>query len=234
MRPSGALLGIGGESSDGTIFGAILNAVDNDVTSNILSTPHLLTLDNEEASITVGEEVPITTGETLSSNNTNPFRTVSREQLGVVLEVTPQIGEGNSIKLDLRQEVSSVIQAVGSNNDFITNNREIDTTILADDGEIVVLGGLIEEEESLTVSKVPLLGDIPGFGRLFRSEGRSTRRTNLMVFLRPTIVRDAQTMRKATEQKYQYIRREEMLASQSTESGLDAFMKDVLGVDAGS
>ncbi len=230
LGSAGGLLGIGGETSDGTIFGAILNAVDTDVTSNVLSTPHLLTLDNEEASITVGQEVPITTGEALGDNNSNPFRTVERKPLGVTLEVTPQIGEGDSIKLQLRQEVSSIFDSV-SGTDFITNNREIKTTILADDGEIIVLGGLIQEEETLSASKVPILGEIPGIGRLFSSEGTTKKRTNLMVFLRPTIIRDAETMRRTTQQKYQYIRQEQIAASRNENANLDVFMKEVLGVE---
>ncbi|ACT59142.1 type II secretion system secretin GspD [Hirschia baltica] len=230
LGSAGGLLGIGGQSSDGTIFGAIINAVDSDITSNVLSTPHLLTMDNEKASITVGQEVPITTGEALGTNNSNPFRTVERKPLGVTLEVEPQIGEGDSIKLNLRQEVSSIFDSIDGT-DFITNNREINTTILADDGEIVVLGGLIQEEETLNISKVPLLGDIPGVGRLFSSEGTTKKRTNLMVFLKPTIVRDAETMQRATDQKYRYIRQEQMSASRSERAGLDVFMKEVLGVD---
>ncbi len=230
LGSAGGLLGIGGQSSDGSIFGAILNAVDTDTSSNVLSTPHLLTLDNEEASITVGQEVPITTGEALGNNNSNPFRTVERKPLGITLEVTPQIGDGDSIRLDLRQEVSSIFDDIGGT-DFITNNREINTTILADDGEIVVLGGLIQEEETLSVSKVPLLGDIPGLGRLFSSEGTTKKRTNLMVFLRPTIVRDAETMRRATDQKYKYIRKEQIAASRTEDTNLDAFMREVLGVE---
>ena len=226
---AGGLLGLGGETSDGTIFGAILNAVDTDVSSNVLSTPHLLTMDNEKASITVGQEVPITTGEALGNNNSNPFRTVERKPLGVTLEVEPQIGEGDSIKLNLRQEVSSIFDSIDG--DFITNNREINTTILADDGEIVVLGGLIQEEESLNIQKIPLLGDIPGIGRAFSSEGKTKKRTNLMVFLKPTIVRDAATMRRTTDQKYRYIRKEQLAASRSERASLDVFMKDVLGMD---
>lgn len=230
LGSAGGLLGIGGQSSDGTIFGAILNAVDTDVSSNVLSTPHLLTLDNEEASITVGQEVPITTGEALGNNNSNPFRTVERKPLGVTLEVTPQIGEGDSITLDLRQEVSSIFDSI-SGTDFITNNREINTKILADDGEIVVLGGLIKEEETLNQSKVPILGDIPGIGRLFSSEGTTKKRTNLMVFLRPTIIRDAETMRRTTDQKYNYIRKEQLAATRDERASLDVFMQEVLGVD---
>ncbi len=231
LSTSGAILGIGGQTNDGTIFGAILNAVENDTSSNILSTPSLLTLDNESAKISVGQEIPVTTGEALSASTTNPFRTVERMEVGVVLEVTPQIGEGDSIKLDLRQEVSSIFGQVSSGDDFITNKREIASTVLADDGEIIVLGGLIEEEETISMSKVPLLGDIPGIGRAFSSRGRSKTRTNLMVFLRPTIVRDAETIREASDTKRNYIRREQLRANGGDTPSLDRFMKDVLGVD---
>ena len=231
LSTNGALLGVGGEFGDGGIFGAIVNAVDNDSGSKILSTPSVLTLDNETASILVGQEIPITTGEVLSSNNNNPFRTVERKDIGVELEVTPQIGEGDSIKLELRQEVSSIVPGLTLGNDLITNKREIENTILADDGELIVLGGLIQEDETIEVSKVPLLGDIPGLGRLFRSEGTSNRRTNLTVFLRPTIVRDARTARQATARKYDFIRSEELQATGRDVSGLDSYMKEVLGLD---
>lgn len=232
LASNGALFGVGGEFADGGIFGAIINAVDDDTASNILSTPSVLTLDNETASIIVGQEIPITTGEVLSSTNNNPFRTVDRKDIGVKLEVTPQLGDGDSIKLELSQEVSSIFGGFAFDGEIITNKREITNTILADDGDIIVLGGLIQEDESLSVTKVPLLGDIPGLGRLFRTEGRSTQRTNLMVFLRPTIVRDRDTARGVTQSKMGFIREQQRLATGRDEADIDRFMKEVLGVDA--
>lgn len=207
LAASGITAGFGGQDSNGNLFGVILNAVRDDQDSNILSTPSILTLDNEEASILVGQQIPITTGEALGANNTNPFRTIERQDVGVQLEVRPQISEGDTIRLFIRQEVSSIFGPVSSNStDLITNNREIQTTVLADNGEIIVLGGLIQQDQQDSVSAVPGLGRLPGVGRLFRSEGQSTVRTNLMVFIRPTIIRSAVDMRAATGRSYGHVR----------------------------
>ncbi|MCG8443020.1 MAG: type II secretion system secretin GspD, partial [Caulobacterales bacterium] len=191
LGSTGAILGGVGEVGDGGLFGVILNALQTDTESNILSTPSILTLDNAAASILVGQEIPITTGEVLGADNTNPFRTVERKDVGVQLEVLPQINDGDSITLDIRQEVSSISASASTlTTDLVTNKREISTTVLADHGEVIVLGGLIETAESLIESKIPILGDIPLAGRLFSSRGREQTRTNLMVFIRPTIIRD--------------------------------------------
>tara|TARA_R110002073_G_scaffold18859_1_gene69625 strand:- start:3627 stop:5579 length:1953 start_codon:yes stop_codon:yes gene_type:complete len=207
LAASGITAGFGGQDSNGNLFGIILNAVRDDQDSNILSTPSILTLDNEDASILVGQQIPITTGEALGANNTNPFRTIERQDVGVQLEVRPQISEGDTIRLFIRQEVSSIFGPVNSSStDLITNNREIQTTVLADNGEIIVLGGLIQQDQQDSVSAVPGLGRIPGVGRLFRSEGTSTVRTNLMVFIRPTIIRSAADMRNATGRSYSQVR----------------------------
>jgi len=229
---NGLALGIGGQNNDGLIFGAILNAVDDDLDSNVLSTPSVLTLDNQEALINVGQEIPISTGEVLSDSNTNPFRTIERKDVGVKLTVRPQIGEADAIKLFLRQEVSAVVGPVNVvSGELITSKREIETTVLADDGEVIVLGGLIEDDEQLSVSKVPLLGDIPGIGRAFRSEGRQKARTNLMVFIRPTIIRSVDDMRSATDRKYNYMRNEQFFATDGRTITLDEMMRDVIGSD---
>ena len=224
-------LTIGGAGTSGnTLFGVIANALAADSESNILSTPYLMTLDNEQSSFLVGQEIPVTTGEVLGANNSNPFRTVEREDVGVKLEVTPQIGEGDTIKLQIFQEVSNVSPTSSAGfQDIITNKRQVTTTVAADDGEIVVLGGLIEEQTSVVDSKVPILGDIPGLGRLFSSEGTSKTRTNLMVFLKPTIIRDSEDAKEATAQKYRYVRAQEILRSGDDASNLDAFVRDVLG-----
>lgn len=192
----GGLAGVGGQNSAGTTFGLILNALEQDGESNILSKPSIVTLDNEEASIIVGQQIPITTGEVLGSANSNPFRTIERQDVGVQLRVRPQISDGDTIRLYLRQEVSSVAGPVSANfAELITNNRAIETTVLADDGQIIVLGGLLERDEQTSQSRVPVLGSIPVVGRAFRSESRSGRRTNLVVFIRPVIVRSPQDMR---------------------------------------
>ncbi len=225
----GLAFGFAGELGDGSLFNAILNAVQADTRSNLLSTPSITMLDNEEGSILVGQEIPITTGASLGADNGNPFVTTQREDVGVQLQVRPQISEGGAIKLYIRQEVSSIAQALttDTSTDFITNKREVETTVLADDGEIIVLGGLIESNYSQTDTRIPLLGSIPVLGRLFRSEGRSNTRTNLVVFIRPTILRTSDDIRAATAQKYRYINSE----SERVGGGLDSFLRDVLDAE---
>jgi general secretion pathway protein D len=226
---SGLTLGIGGQSGD-TLFGAILNAVEDDTSSRILSTPFGMTLNNATSALIVGQEIPVTTGQVLGDANSNPFRTVEREDVGIQLEVTPRIADNDTVRLDIRQEVSSVFGSIGDvTPDLILDKREITASVLADDGEIIVLGGLIEQNDTVRDTKVPLLGDIPIAGRLFRSEGKATTRTNLMVFIRPTIVRSKEDARDATEQKYLYVRGEEILRGISEEYSIDRFVNDVLG-----
>lgn len=226
---NGSLFGVGGQSGD-TLFGAIINAVEQDTSSRVLSKPFNMTLDNGTSSLLVGQDVPLTSGEVLGDANTNPFRTVEREQVGVKLEVTPRISSDNTIQLDIYQEVSSVFGAVGSgSSDLILNTRNIATSVLADDGEIIVLGGLIEQTDSLSNSKIPLLGDIPVAGNLFKSEGRGTTRTNLMVFIKPTIVRDRESASRVTARSYNFIRAQEMLRDEEGAVSLDQFLGEVLG-----
>lgn len=223
----GLTLGGGGQSGD-TLWGIILNAVQTDVESNILSTPMLMAVDNEISSIIVGQEIPITTGEVLGDSNSNPFRTVERKNVGVQLDVTPQIGEGDSVKLTIYQEASNVADAIDGG-EFITNKRSISTSVVADDGELIVLGGLVEQTSSVSQSQVPVLGDLPGIGRLFQSKGRTRARTNLMVFIRPTIVRDTDDVRMTTAQKYRYIRAQEIMRDEESNSAMDQFLQEVLG-----
>lgn len=207
VNTSGLLLGGGGQRDDGSIFGLLLNALAEDRDSNVLSTPSVMTLDNEGASILVGQQIPITTGEALGSDLQNQFRTVSRADVGVKLEVRPQISEGGAIRLEIRQEVSSIFgQVVSESTDLITNRREIQTVVQVDAGQIIVLGGLIQDEISRSDAGVPGLRRAPVVGRLFRSEGRSHRRTNLMVFLRPTIVTSPQQVADVTRRQYEAVR----------------------------
>jgi general secretion pathway protein D len=202
----GALAG-GAGVSNGLLFGMIINAVRSDATSNILSTPSVMTLDNESASLLVGQEVPITTGEVLGIANTNPFRTVQRQDVGVQLEVRPQINADGAITLVLRQEVSSVAGPVGvGSSELILNKREIQTTVLVDDGDIIVLGGLLDQNDRFQVDRVPGLGDIPVVGALFRSNTVDRTKRNLMVFIRPTIVRNPTDAQNVTAPRYDYIR----------------------------
>ncbi len=193
---------IAGIIQDG--WGAVVQAVSTDTNSNILATPHLTTMDNEEAFFIVGQEVPIITGTTTGSNNSNPFQTVDRQEIGIKLKVTPQINEGDAVQLLIEQEVSSVSGATSV--DISINKREIKTTVIVDDGGTIVLGGLIDEDVQESISKVPLLGDIPILGHLFKSTSSTKRKRNLMVFLKPTIVRDGATMNAISHRKYNYMR----------------------------
>jgi general secretion pathway protein D len=203
----GALGGIGGQRSDGSILGLILNALAEDRQSNVLSTPSVMTLDNETASILVGQQIPITTGEALSDNFDNQFRTVRREDVGVRLEVRPQISEGGAIRLQIKQEVSSVFgPVVQGSADLITNRREITTAVQVDAGQVVVLGGLIQEDVQRGTAGVPGLRNLPVAGRLFRTDSESRRRTNLMVFLRPTIVSTSEQAAAVTQQQLRALR----------------------------
>jgi general secretion pathway protein D len=228
---SGLSVGVGGQDGD-TLFGAILTAVENDTQSRILSKPFNMTLDNGTSSLLVGQEVPVATGEVLGDSNSNPFRTVERRDVGVGLNVTPRISNDDTIRLDIIQEVSNIAQAIttGSSTDLIFNTRKIETSVIADDGEIIVLGGLVEQTESMTNEKVPVLGDIPVAGRLFRSEGKGLARTNLMVFIRPTIVRNRTDARNATTRSYRYLRAQELWDGQENSAeSLDRFVNQVLG-----
>jgi len=213
---AGALAGVPGTTfgwgviDDSLTMTTILSALESQGNANILSTPSLLTLDNEEAFITVGQQVPFVTGSytnTGASNGVaNPFQTIQRENVGVTLQVTPQINEGDSVVMDIVQEVSSISQQVLSASDVITNERKIETKVLAKDGDIVVLGGLVKDDVQDSQQGVPLLSDIPLFGRLFRSDVVSVTKSNLLVFIRSTIIRDDEDLAGATAEKYRYIR----------------------------
>ncbi|MET1218553.1 MAG: type II secretion system secretin GspD [Glaciecola sp.] len=211
LTPLATLLGganglIGGIIENG--WGAVLQAVASDTNSNVLATPHLTTMDNEEAFFIVGQEVPILGAITANSTNALQTQSVNREEIGIKLKVTPQINEGDAVQMTIEQEVSSLSGA--TNIDISINKREIKTTVIVDDGGTIVLGGLIDEEVQESISKVPLLGDIPYLGNLFKSTSTSKRKRNLMVFLRPTIVRDAATMNQISHSKYNYIRAEQL------------------------
>jgi general secretion pathway protein D len=188
----------------------ILNTLEKQGNTNILSTPSLLTLDNEEAFITVGQQVPFVTGSytnTGAANGVaNPFQTIQRENVGVTLQVTPQINEGDSVVMDIVQEVSSISQQALSASDVITNERKIETKVLAKDGDIVVLGGLVKDDIQDSQQGLPLLSGIPVLGRLFRNDVVSVTKSNLLVFIRSTIIRDDDDLAGATAEKYRYIR----------------------------
>jgi len=206
-------------SNDGTRFAFLLKALSADAATNILSTPSVVTLDNQEASIVIAQNVPFLTGSftTAADGASNPFQTVERQDVGITLKVTPQINDGNTIKLEIDQEVSNVSSSAASNGGIITNKRQIATSVLVEDGEILVLGGLIDDQLRDTVSKVPILGDIPLLGWLFRSHSTSKEKQNLMVFMRPSIMRDASTAAYHTNQKYNYLR------AQQIDAGVNGF-----------
>tara|TARA_Y100001956_G_scaffold53271_1_gene51962 strand:- start:77 stop:2143 length:2067 start_codon:yes stop_codon:yes gene_type:complete len=219
LGPLAALLGGVNGLAAGIIkndWGAIIQAISTDTKSNILATPSVTTMDNEEASMIVGQEVPIITGSTTSGNNSNPFQTVDRQEVGIKLKVTPQINDGTAVQLTIEQEVSSVSGATAV--DIAVNKRAINTTVIADDGGMVILGGLIDEDVQESVSKVPLLGDIPILGHLFKSTSTTKRKRNLLVFIRPTILRDSRSMNELSHSKYNFIRGEQ---NKQREDGID-------------
>lgn len=227
---TGLSVGVGGQDGD-TLFGAILTAVENDTNSRVLSKPFNMTLDNGTSSLLVGQEVPIVTGEVLGDGNTNPFRTVDRKEIGIRLDVTPRISSDDAVRLEINQEVSSISGAINvATSDLIFNKRQITTDVLADSGEIIVIGGLIEQSDTIANEKVPVLGDIPVAGRLFRTEGKATKRSNLMVFIRPTVIRDRQSARDVTARSYRFVRAEELWNGKDDKvNSLDAFVSEVLG-----
>ena len=209
LGSQGLVAGFGDFTGAGN-FAGILSAVANDQNSNILSTPSVIAMDNTESKLLVGQEIPITTGESLGSSNVNAFRTTSREEVGIKLEVTPQINEGSSVILKIKQEVSSVAGTYASGVDLITNNRTIETTVLADNGQIIVLGGLIDEDIQENISKVPLLGSIPVLGKLFQSSSTQVVKKKLFVFIRPTILIDSDSINELSAEKYNFIKAEQL------------------------
>jgi len=197
---TGALLGYSSNDS----WGALLKLLASDTESNVLSTPNITTLDNEEAIISIGQEIPIITGSQLGSSNANPFQSVERLDVGIKLKITPQINEGNSVVLEIEQEVSGI--AGSTSVDVITNKRKIKTVVMVDSGQTIVLGGLIDNDVQESSQKVPILGDIPIIGNLFKSSVTTKRKTNLMVFIRPVIVTDRDDISRLSSKKYQYMR----------------------------
>ncbi|WP_294190547.1 type II secretion system secretin GspD [uncultured Sphingomonas sp.] len=229
IQSSGGLAGFGGTIGN-TLFGAIISAVKSDNQSNLLQVPHIMTLDNQEAHSLVGQEIPITTGQALSNNFDNTFRTTQRQNVGIGLDVRPQVNSSGTIKLNLHIEVSSIAGPVSSDNsDLILNKREVETVLTVDDGAIGVIGGLLSDEERRTIEKIPLLGDIPVLGNLFKSKAKSRSKTNLMIFIRPTVIRSAADNRRVTEQRYGYLRLQQGLQDPAGEPSIDALVRDYMG-----
>ncbi len=208
---TGLNIGVANRVNGVYVLGFLARFLQSTGDGNILSTPNLLTLDNEEAKIVIGQNVPFVTGtftnSTGASGTVNPFQTVERKDVGLTLRVKPQISENGTVKLTLFQEVSSVqASSINSSTGLITNKRSIESTVLVDDGAIVVLGGLLQDEYAGNQDKVPVLGDVPFFGNLFKSESRSRKKTNLMVFLRPVVVRDANALDTLSLDRYELMR----------------------------
>ncbi len=213
----GLTLGVGRLRDSGVSFVALLEALESDGTSNIIGTPVPVTLDNEEAEIKVGQEVPFVTGSYTnggtggtSTNTVNPFQTIQREQVGLSLKLTPQINEGDAVRLKIAQEISSLLPSSAAV-DLITSNRSINTTVIVQDGATLVLGGLIQDQVSEKQQRVPILGRIPLLGALFRNNETTKTKTNLMVFIKPTILRDNVQAAFETNTKYNYIRDQQLL-----------------------
>jgi general secretion pathway protein D len=214
--PSGLTLGVGNIVTNGTSWAALIRALNGVGNTNIIATPSIVTLDNEEAEIKIAQEVPFVTGQYTSQGIpgtggvVNPFQTIQREEVGNILKITPQINEGNSVLLKISQEASNIASSAQVAVDLITNKRTISTKVLVEDGGIIVLGGLISDEVRENVSQVPLLGSIPLLGELFKTRSIDKVKTNLMVFIRPRILRDPVDAAIETNAKYNFIRKMQM------------------------
>lgn len=218
---SGISLALGRFGSGEIDFGFLVRAIASDADNNILSTPSLMTLDNEEAEIVVGSNVPFVTGQQLSANNDNPFQTIERQDIGLTLKVKPQINEGNTIKMVLEQEVSDVnTTSLTGAADIVTSKRSIKTTVLVEDGQTLVLGGLIDDKITDVEEKVPLLGDIPILGNLFRYRSTQKSKQNLLIFLHPVIMRDSETASQYSNSKYNFLRSQQTIYRQEKDRAL--------------
>jgi len=233
---AGATLGFGKFTSDTFNFAGLISALEGDGSTNVLSTPNLVTLDNQEAEIFVGQELSIPTGSFSSAGSTtstvNPFTTFERKQVGIRLKVKPQINEGDAIQLEIEQTVDGISAGAAGTGDIVTNERSIKTTVLVDDGKLLVLGGLIKDDLVETEQKVPLLGDIPLLGMLFKYKSVKKVKTNLMVFLRPTILRTKNDNLNLTRSKYNFIRSKQLLLDEEGVSLLSGESQPVLPIPA--
>ncbi len=214
--PRGTTVGIGRLGNTGVNFAAILRALRGDSTTNIIATPSIVTMDNEEAEIKVAQEVPFVTGQYSSTggnannNFLNPFQTIQRQEVGTILKITPQINEGDAVMLKIEQESSSIAATSSGAVDLVTNKRTISTHVLIEDGGTVVLGGLIQDSQTGGEQRVPFLGRIPVIGEAFRTRSAKKTKTNLMVFIQPRILRDGTDTRIETNQKYNYMRDQQL------------------------
>ena len=228
---SAPLIAAGRENSNGTSFGLIIRALSGNGDVNLLSTPSITTMDNKEAKIVVGQNVPFRTGSTVTGSDgaSNPFTTIQREDVGLTLEVTPHVHDGNLVRLEVHQVVSEVdpasLNAIGAagSADLITNKREINTTILVDNQEVIILGGLIRDKETISNSRVPVLGSIPGLGLLFKSSNKSIEKQNLLVFLRPTVLDSRPSISRVTNRKIGAVYEIEIEGTNSSDIVYDLF-----------
>jgi len=214
---SGLSVGVGQFAADQLGIGALLRALASDASTNIISTPSLLTMDNQQAEIVVGQNVPFITGQYASTGSgetpSSPFQTIKRQDVGVRLQIKPQINQGDAISLEILQEISSLAPSTVSAADIVTNKRSIQTTVIANDGDLIILGGLIDDNLQESSEKVPLLGDLPILGAAFRYKKSTMVKRNLMVFIRTTIVRDAAVLAAASHGKYTLLRTQQLLSS---------------------
>ncbi len=230
LSASGGFGGFATNIGNNGVFGAIINAVREDNQSNILSTPSITTIDNRLAHFLVGQEIPVTTGEALSDNFDNRFRTVQRQNVGIELDVRPVVNDHGEIKLYIRQEVSSIAGPVSASvSDLIVNKREFETVVVVSDGQIAAVGGLLDDNERRTLQRVPFLGDLPGIGALFRSKGRTRTKTNLMVFIRPTILRTPEEVNELAARRFASVRDDQARYDVDGQPGIEALVRDYMG-----
>ncbi len=230
LSATGGFGGFALDIGNNAVFGTIINAIAADTESNLLATPHIVTLNNQKAKFLVGQEVPVSSGEQLSANFENAFRTVQRQEVGIKLEVTPQVNAQGDVKLFLKQEVSSVAGPVSSrSSDLILNKREFETTLTVGNGQLLAIGGLLNDDERRTIERIPLLSDIPIIGELFKSRSRSRSKTNLMVFIRPTILRSREDGDRLTARRYDYVRDMQLTRNPDAEPSIDELLRDYMG-----
>jgi general secretion pathway protein D len=232
ILPDGGLLGLGNIDDDGLTIVALIRALEGDGETNLLSTPSLVTLDNQEAEIIVGQNVPFVTGQStgVASTTNNPFQTIERQDIGVSLKVKPQINEGNAITMEINQEVSDIAASSEGAVDIVTTKRAITTTVQIEDGELLVLGGLISDKLIKIEQKVPFLGDLPVIGALFRSTSTEKGKQNLMVFIRATIIKDPNKARALSAKKYNFLRDLQLEHSGDDQLGPALAPYDELGI----
>ncbi|GGY52685.1 type II secretion system secretin GspD [Parvularcula lutaonensis] len=230
---NGFLAGFGDVTDDGGVYGVLLSAIQSDSRSNVLSTPFTMALDNTPARLQVGQEIPVVTGEAVGTDFQGGFRNIERQDVGTILEVTPQINDGDAVTLKIKLEVSSLTAFTAQSDSPILQKSVTEQELTADNGQIIVVGGLVDNDQRNTATKVPLLGDIPLVGNLFKGQSRSEEETTLMVFIRPTIVRDARDADAVTARKYDFARQRQLRAERRKEgpSRLDRVNEELIGTN---